>query len=470
MFPPAAFERGYTGTMNLRTRLARLAISLVVALTLPGLAPYQAVAQSFTARPLPAVSAVSAVGTAGASAAAAIPVLGAPASPLSASALPSPPSSVLNAAPTAVVLAAPSAAAAASASAAKAASPVTLAVTARTSAATTPATESLETATSRVAASADADPSGAATRVPLDALFTGETARPAADLSVAAAATSDRAFLSRSAAADGPRWVFTAKTPKPEAPRTSLKRTLSVGFIAGVLGVVFTDVGVMLAGLLGWVPHGNYVPPMTGPDPTAVGAAVLVVAGSVMAPIAEEIIFRAGLQGGLAKITSKIHLGGFLLPALVTSLVFVAVHETADPVLFAIRFGFAAILSYVFKKEGMLSSMTAHGVFNGLQMLPILFATLNAPWLVLLMIPGAVYAMSRSLKTLKSQQPDIASGALAPKPFTVKHALMFLPVLAFGFLALMPNVYWLAGAVALGVYLLGKAIAAILRGILSLIR
>lgn len=435
--------------MNRLSRLLRLAVSLFLFITLPGLAPYQAAAQAFSSRPIPGVTAVSAVGAAGASARAGIPVLGAPISTLS--------GTLPLAAPTVSLSAsAPSLAAPIAAAAIPAATPVPA------QAAALPAAASLETTAERVTRNASADRSGAAARVELDALFTGEAARAATDLAVPASAADGRTTLSRSAAADGPRWVFTSQTPKPAAPRTSLKRTLSVGWLAGTLGVLFTDLGVIVAGLLGWAPHGNYVPPMAGAEPTVLGALVLLTVGSVMAPIAEEILFRAGLQGGLSKVTSKLHLGSFLLPALVTSLVFVAVHETADPVLFAIRLGFAAALSYVFKKEGMLSSMTAHGVFNGLQMLPILFAALHAPWLGLLVLPGALYAARSSWKALKAQQPDIASGALTPKPFTVRHALMFLPVLAFGFLALMPNIYWLAGGIGLAGYLLVKAIAALI--------
>ena len=234
-----------------------------------------------------------------------------------------------------------------------------------------------------------------------------------------------------------------------------------MGVLAGTLSVLFTEVSTIVAGLLGWVPHGNYQPPPVGSDPTVAAALALLAGVAVMAPIAEELIFRAGLQGELEKFAEKFRLGTFLLPALATSLIFVAVHETADPVLFAVRFVGAAALSYVFKKEGVLSSMTAHGVFNGLLALPILFAALNAPWLGLLMGPGALYAAYRSWKLLKSQRPDIASGALAPKPFSVRHALMFLPVLAFGYFALMPNIFWLAGGLGLLAYLLAKARAAL---------
>ncbi|HAZ07967.1 MAG TPA: hypothetical protein DCZ01_05450 [Elusimicrobia bacterium] len=416
--------------MNRRARLTRLSVSLFLVLTLPGLAPYQAAAQAFSAHPVAAASAASVAGIAGAVLRVQTPSLGTSVSRPTAFALLSAP------APVPAVPISPVAAAASAA-------------------------ETLKTGASRVAASADADPSGAAERVELDALFAGEAVKPAADLAVPAAGTAGSALHSRPAAADGPRWVFRDETPAPQprAPRTSLKRTLSVGFLAGTLGVVFTDASQILATLLGWSFHGNYKSPVGSSDPTAAIASLFLVVGSVLAPIAEEIVFRAGLQGGLAKLTGKLHLGTFLLPALAATLVFVAAHETADPVMFAIRFGFAAALSYVFKKEGMLSSMTAHGVFNGLQLLPLLFAALHAPALALLMIPGVLYTAIRSWKLLKSQKSDIDSGALAPKPFQLKHALMFLPLLAIGFIFLMPNLYWLAGGAGLVGYLFVQAAA-----------
>lgn len=430
--------------MNLRARPARLFVSLALVLTLPGLAPYQAAAQVFSAHPVSAASAASSA-AAGAVLRVQTPSLGASVSPPTAFSLLSAP--------------APIPAPASPAAAAK-----TVPVAAAAS-----AVEALETGASRIAASATADPSGPGAQVELDALFTGEPAKPAVDPAVPAAGTAKPELLSRPAAADGPRWVFKNETPAPQtrAPRTSLKRTLSVGFLAGTIGVVFTEASCILAGLLGWSYHGNYQPPMEDSDPTAAIAALFLVVGSVLAPIAEEIVFRAGLQGGLAKLTGKLRLGTFLLPALAATLVFVAAHETADPVMFAIRFGFAAALSYVFKKEGMLSSMTAHGVFNGLQILPILFAALHAPWLALLMIPGVLYTAGRSWKLLKSQKPDIDSGALAPKPFQVKHALMLLPVLAFGFVFLMSNLVWLAGGAGLVGYILvhRKALADRRRGV-----
>ncbi|MDE2491278.1 MAG: CPBP family intramembrane metalloprotease, partial [Elusimicrobia bacterium] len=327
-----------------------------------------------------------------------------------------------------------------------------------------PAARGLDEASERLSAARGEDASAAS----LDALYEGAASRAPLGEAVPAAAeaASPAPALAPSAApASGPRWVFRSQAPaSPAAPRTSLKRTLSVGYLTGFLGLLLTQAAAIGAGLLGWVPHSNYHVPFQMAHLTPLGALLILVGGSVMAPIAEEVLFRGGLQGGLSKLTSKLHAGKFWIPALITSAVFVVVHETSDPVLMAVRFGFAFALSRTFHKEGILASMTAHGTFNGLTFLPLILAAFHAPLIVsIASLPLAAYGAWRAWRTLRSQGPEIASGALAPKPFSAKLALLFIPVLLGGFFFVMPNFIWIYGAAALALWLGAKGAAALWR-------
>ena len=107
------------------------------------------------------------------------------------------------------------------------------------------------------------------------------------------------------------------------------------------------------------------------------------------------------------------------------------------------------ILSYVYHKEGILAAMAAHGFFNGLLSLSVVFAALGLPWLGLAVIPAALYFAMKAAKVVKSQKPDIASGALAPKTMSGALAILFAAILMLGYFFIMPNILWPIGAVAL---------------------
>ena len=78
-------------------------------------------------------------------------------------------------------------------------------------------------------------------------------------------------------------------------------------------------------------------------SPEPLDAVMTMTAASVMAPISEEVIFRGGLMGGIRNATRRIPVvGQFWIPAVVSSAVFVAMHDLSDPVLFSTRSGFWA--------------------------------------------------------------------------------------------------------------------------------
>ncbi|MBI2386288.1 MAG: CPBP family intramembrane metalloprotease [Elusimicrobia bacterium] len=431
-------------------RIARFFVALSLLLAAPGLAPYQAAAQTVGAARA-AVPAGS-IGAAGAS----IHGLGGanlalPAASLRLGLVPSlTPSAaltpVLNA-PAGVFAAVPSIASpaalkAVAASAAPAANaPVIAAAPVAALSSLQTGTKALETAARTGAAEAP--------RTALDGLFEGSAARPDALAVSARSAASGAPRLDPSRGpAQGPRWVKSFRGPD-EAPATSVKRTLSVGFLAAVVPIAVTMVTVVIAQLFGYVLHPNYQGPSAGEVPTILSALAMWIGAAVMAPVSEEAIFRGGLQKKLSQLTAKLRIGDFVVPAAITSFIFVALHETSDPVLFFTRFVHALILSHVYHKEGILASMAAHGFFNGLLALSVVFSALGLPWLGLAVVPAALYFALRAAKVVRAQKPDIASGALTPKPLTAGLSFLMAGVLALGYFFLMPNIFWIIGAIAL---------------------
>lgn len=430
-------------------RITRFFLPLSLILAAPGLAPYQAAAQTISARVAAPAGPAAAAGASIHSLGGASAVL--PSANLQAGLIPS-----LTPAPSLAPLpVAP--AAAASPAAPRSISPATAlkvpftraAAAAPAKAAAAPAAALAALKTGGVALTAAAEASADAPRVALDGLFEGSVARPE---SLAVAGLSAPSDSPRLAPSQGPRWVKSLRAPDAApAPATSVKRTLNVGFLAAVIPIAITMVTVVVAQMLGYVLHPNYQGPDAGAAPTIISALALWIGAAVMAPISEEAIFRGGLQKKLSQLSAKIRLGTFVLPATVTSLIFVALHETSDPVLFTTRFVHAMILGWVYQKEGILSAMAAHGFFNGLLASSIVFSALGMPWLGIATIPVALFFAVRAAKSLRAQKYDRASGALIPKPLGASLAFIMAAILVLGYFFLMPNIFWAIGAVALAV-------------------
>lgn len=420
------------------SRLSRL-LAAALSLSLAASAPGQAYAQMIGARSAPAASA----GAAGA----AVHAVGGltltlPAASLQTGLTPS----LLPTAAFAPVLAAPSVAVAAPVASQPIAAPV--AAVSETKAPPRALALLQGGGTALSAASKTGAPDSP--RVALDGLFEGAEARPEALAVSVLPAASDSPRLDQSSPRGppkGPRWV---KTLAPDTgPRTSLKRTFAVGYLAALVPMIVTYGAYFAAALTGYEFHPNYHGPPTVAVTTVASSLALWVGAAVMAPVAEEAMFRGFLQGRLAKLTSWLHLGNYILPTVASSLLFVALHETSDPVLMGTRLLQALILSRVYAKEGVLASMAAHGFFNGLFGLSIVFDALGAPWLgTVAILPGLWYAY-KSVKLLRAQRPARESGELVPKRLTGPLALAFSAMLVLAYFMLMPNLYWAAGAVVL---------------------
>lgn len=425
--------------MNRITRALAAACSLSLILSVPGLVSYEAVAQTMAARA--GVRGISALSVA----VSGLPSLQAGLSPALF------PSAALNVfSPVAAlqprVL---SAAMPAAVIAAKTAAPVS-------------ALSVLQTGSSVLGDRLSADfGSGASSPdgsvAALNGMYEGEVSRPEALAVSERSDAIDAAHLDPS----GARELKSLRGPSDVPPATSLKRTFAVGFLAAVVPIAITFVSTSLAQFMGYQLHPNYQGAVGGGDlvPSIVQALTIWVGAAVMAPMSEEAIFRGGMQGGLAKLSVKLSLGSFVLPALISSAIFVALHETADPIMFATRMVHAVILSFVYHKEGVLASMAAHGFYNGMLTLPLVFVAAGMPVLSLApLLPLAFYFAWRSAKLIRAQKPLVASGALAPKPLSRLAALVFAALLLLGYFTLRPSDVWLIGSFLLVSYGLRRSV------------
>ena len=251
----------------------------------------------------------------------------------------------------------------------------------------------------------------------------------------------------RRAGPRGPPSAPAAAEPPPL--RQSLARSLRVGWIAAVIPAVLTVACQSLAPKLGYILHPSYQG-MAAADPSFAGAAVLVAMASVMAPVAEEMIFRKGLMGGLGRLLRRVpRLGGVWLPALASSAAFVALHEHSDPLLFSVRLVHALILSRVFHKEGLATSISAHVFFNGLLTLPMLLAFLPGPFAVtaeVLLLPASLVLAWRAFRALKAAGAGPAAPSVKSVQLTAWASLGLAVLLVLGFFFLAPNPIWLLGA------------------------
>ncbi|MFC1679606.1 lysostaphin resistance A-like protein [Elusimicrobiota bacterium] len=254
-----------------------------------------------------------------------------------------------------------------------------------------------------------------------------------------------------------------AAVPQPDKPKRGLKRSYKVGLVGAAVGLTFTLIIPAIAAALGYDFHSNYAGPSLGEGASIVGLVRLVLAVVVMAPIAEEVIFRGGILGGLTGLGKKIAKNKFVsfwLPAVISAVIFAVVHETADPVLLTARTLGALVFAWVYHKEGIHASIAMHGFNNAFAMSGLVGYALFGPvgatvtTLGMLLIGGIM--IWRSARSLNRQKEDRKAGRIQPYPLTYKSALVLAAILVFGvmFVSLSPltSVLWMIGAGALFFY------------------
>ena len=192
------------------------------------------------------------------------------------------------------------------------------------------------------------------------------------------------------------------------------------------------------------------------------GAIALMTVLSILAPISEEAIFRGGLMRWLESKTGRFagEIGRFWIPALVSSVVFTLLHETADPVLIVARVLGALVLARVYYKEGVLASMVTHGVFNGILGLALIAGAFHLPFAGAIGLGvSAVTTLIWAARSLWKERAARASGAVVPVRVTPAIARTLATVLFVGTalaamwgglsLAMGGGVIWVPAAFAL---------------------
>ncbi|MCX5787664.1 MAG: CPBP family intramembrane metalloprotease [Elusimicrobia bacterium] len=221
----------------------------------------------------------------------------------------------------------------------------------------------------------------------------------------------------------------------PPAPRSSFSRTFKVGAVGAALMLFVSEViPEAAAAFFKYAPHPNYQAP--GMEVQSVfGAIALMTVLSILAPISEEAIFRGGLMRWLRAKTGRFagEIGSFWIPALVSSVVFTLLHETADPVLIAARVLGALVLARVYYKEGVLASMVTHGVFNGILGLALIAGAFHLPMAGAIGLgASAVSTLIWAVRSLWKERAARASGAVVPVGMTPAIARTLATVLFVG--------------------------------------
>ncbi|MFA6094239.1 MAG: CPBP family intramembrane glutamic endopeptidase [Elusimicrobiota bacterium] len=226
------------------------------------------------------------------------------------------------------------------------------------------------------------------------------------------------------------------KTDAVPAAQSSLKRAWNVGVLTAALCLVMELVIIpVVAVALGYQFHSNYgalgkLTLDTVWDGVRAGGAV-----SFAGPLAEEVLFRGGMLGGLACLGAWVDkkLGGHgskllaWLPNIITSVVFVVIHETSDPVLMIVRLVTALAMGAVYQKEGLIASSFMHMVHNALPMVAMLGQMFLGPaigaQLGLLAIASLAFMAYNAHKELKAQRPDLDAGRVVPFRLTYERTL-----------------------------------------------
>jgi hypothetical protein len=297
-------------------------------------------------------------------------------------------------------------------------------------------------------------------RQAIDELFLGRSPFAPGEVAATPLADTTPSGLSHAAAgAVSQRGPPSISQTQPQQPQRSVFRSLRVGWLAAVAPLAITLITTAVAQALGYQLHPGYHSPMPSILTPLTAAATFGMA-AVLAPVSEELLFRTGLMGGIRKLTQRIPLlGEFWLPALVSSAVFVALHELSDPLLFATRLVHSLILSWAYHKEGLPSSIAAHAFFNGILTLPMILSLLPGPGPViaggLAAALGIAYTW-RSMKALKAERTDRASGKILPFELSSKQSLVLAGLLIAGYVLLAHNPIWFLGAMGFGWYALKR--------------
>ena len=238
-------------------------------------------------------------------------------------------------------------------------------------------------------------------------------------------------------------------------PKSKISRALRIGALTAIVMLSIDLVVFAVGSASGYHFTPSYsMPAMSDPATYAVlGDFLAPIAAKIQdvftiafgAPYNEEVYFRAGAMGvmslGAAKLaqwsTSLIDkfrskaksVKSWVAPltfgivSAEAAMFFAFLHEVSDPVLITVRIIQALLLSYLYVKEGLISGMAHHAVFNGLATLTMAFAFTSAAGTMAVLMPGALivgillaaaaYALWRfTRKSARQEAADMKSGKL----------------------------------------------------------
>lgn len=175
------------------------------------------------------------------------------------------------------------------------------------------------------------------------------------------------------AAAEQPR-CRDASTWKERVTCVGRKLTRSVKEGAAMGSLMYaTTLGLLYgAQALGYAFHPSYA----GAQGSLAAPVAGLVTAAVLAPLWEEFVFRHLAFGKLKDAVGGGWIPGLVATALNTA-IFVLLHETADPVMIAIRAVGNLMLLHAYQHEGLGASVLAHAVFNFSLLAPAALAALG---------------------------------------------------------------------------------------------
>jgi len=306
-----------------------------------------------------------------------------------------------------------------------------------------------------------------ASKAVLDSQFDGGlTASHADPVQGPAASTLSRNTLRRAAAgssrAETAPSIETKTVPGAEVagrevkaePKSKLSRAIRIGAMTAIL-MLAVDMLVMAgATSMGYAFAPSYeMPALANPEAfSMLGEFLAPIAAKVqsfltaawVAPFNEEVYFRAGVMGfagygamksmrwvsrTLEKISPKMKkLRSWVVPAAFgvaateAAMFFALLHEVSDPILITVRITQALLFSYLYVREGLVSGLAHHAVFNGLAIitLPLISAAGGA------FVAGPAYMIGAALTaaflllwkltrpSAKKEAAELKSGKLIP--------------------------------------------------------
>lgn len=155
--------------------------------------------------------------------------------------------------------------------------------------------------------------------------------------------------------------------------------------LAAALVVVPIILGIMAAASRVWPPSPHPMELLLRRDGSVTTGLLAVLGGVVLAPIAEELVFRGVLQGWFTRLATIAESGTTALPAaglkanLLTSLIFAAIHLDQWPAPVPL-FAFALTLGAVYRRTRNLAAPIAlHAALNGVSTAWLLIGPTGPP-------------------------------------------------------------------------------------------